>query len=279
MQNNSVKLYIKIFTLILAVVILTVAGNAGSAKEMQATNQINRSNIVKASEKDLIDEVLGLEKKSKEATTEYVSKLGMIHFRALKLEHKLSEINSNKMQIQNAIDNDKLMFIGNSLVEGLRLNNNSNNQFYCKVGISLSGLKSKIYTQIDNADFDVAIIEMGTNELGGWSEDDFKSSYFDLIDHILSNNPSAQVICLSIPPVSANKNNSGTRFNNSNVVKYNNWVEDIATTLDQTTYLDCSDFFGDVLNSNWTGDGIHLSGNIYADWYNYIIDKLGQLYN
>lgn len=272
-------MYIKIFTLILAVVLLTIAGNAGSAKEMQATNQINRSNIVKASEKDLIDEVLGLEKKSKEATTEYVSKLGMIHFRALKLEHKLSEINSNKMQIQNAIDNDKLMFIGNSLVEGLRLNNNSNNQFYCKVGISLSGLKSKIYTQIDNADFDVAIIEMGTNELGGWSEDDFKSSYFDLIDHILSNNPSAQVICLSIPPVSANKNNSGTRFNNSNVVKYNNWVEDIATTLDQTTYLDCSDFFGDVLNSNWTGDGIHLSGNIYADWYNYIIDKLGQLYN
>lgn len=279
MQNNSVKLYIKIFTLILAVVLLTIAGNAGSTKEMQATNQINRSNIVKASEKDLIDEVLGLKKKSKEATTEYVSKLGMIHFRALKLGHKLSEINSNKMQIQNAIDNDKLMFIGNSLVEGLRLNNNSNNQFYCKVGISLSGLKSKIYTQIDNADFDVAIIEMGTNELGGWSEDDFKSSYFDLIDHILSNNPSAQVICLSIPPVSANKNNSGTRFNNSNVVKYNNWVEDIATTLDQTVYIDCSDFFGDVLNSNWTGDGIHLSGNIYADWYNYIIDKLGQLYN
>ena len=132
MQNNSVKLYIKIFTLILAVVILTVAGNAGSAKEMQATNQINRSNIVKASEKDLIDEVLRLEKRSKAATTEYASKLGMIHFRALKLEHKLSEINSNKMQIQNAIDNDKLMFIGNSLVEGLRLNNNSNNQFYCK---------------------------------------------------------------------------------------------------------------------------------------------------
>ena len=73
MQNNSVKLYIKIFTLILAVVLLTIAGNAGSTKEMQATNQINRSNIVKASEKDLIDEVLGLEKKSKEATTEYVS--------------------------------------------------------------------------------------------------------------------------------------------------------------------------------------------------------------
>lgn len=65
MQNNSIKMYIKIFTLILAVVLLTIAGNAGSAKEMQATNQINRSNIVKASEKDLIDEVLGLEKKAR----------------------------------------------------------------------------------------------------------------------------------------------------------------------------------------------------------------------
>lgn len=276
MKNTKIKLYIKIITLTIIVMLFMIAGNAGATTF--TGNDINTGASFGQNKINIRNEVYNIEKNTREVAAVYASKFNIACNNALELAHDRYILEEKQSQIENAIENDRIMFIGNSLVEGLRLNNDSKNQFYCKVGISLNGLQSKIYSQIDNADFDVAIIEMGTNELGSWNSEEFKSSYTDLIDRILSNNPSAQVFCLSIPPLSSSRDTSGGRFNNKNAKTYNSYIESVANSFDQTTFIDCSIFFGDVLNSEWTGDGIHLSGRIYRDWYNWIIETIRNNY-
>lgn len=182
--------------------------------------------------------------------------------------------NKTRIEINNAIDNETILFIGNSLIEGIRISTDTNNKFLCKVGISLNGLKDNIYDKISKSKFDLAIIGMGTNELGGYSKEAFIEGYNELISKIQSTNPDSSIVLLSIPPVSASKSSSGTRFNNKNVKIYNEYIQEIADQQDQIIYLDCTDFFGSELKSSWTGDGIHMSGSIYNDWYNFIINKL-----
>jgi hypothetical protein len=39
-------------------------------------------------------------------------------------------------------------------------------------------------------------------------------------------------------------------------------------------YLDNSEFFGDVLRQEWTRDGLHFHGDVYSNWYDFIIEKI-----
>lgn len=177
---------------------------------------------------------------------------------------------------RNKIDVENLIFVGNSLVEGLRLNSGSDNIFLCKIGISLDGLKSEIYRTLSNYSCDTVVIEMGTNELGYYSENHFKESYQNLIDYIYTINSNSKIICLSIPPVSQSKSNSDSNYNNINVKKYNNYLMEICNQND-LIYIDNNEFFGDVLSKSYTGDGIHLNGTKYKEWYDFIILKLQEL--
>ena len=174
------------------------------------------------------------------------------------------------------IDTDNLVFIGNSLVEGLRIGSNGQNNFICKVGISLDGLKSNYYNKLYNYSCDTVVIGMGTNELGYYDESRFKDSYMDLVNHIRSINSDCTVICLSIPPVSQNKSNSSSYFNNSNVKKYNEFIKELCEE-NNLYFIDNTPFFGEVLSSKWTGDGIHMSGSVYREWYKFVIEKISEL--
>ena len=174
------------------------------------------------------------------------------------------------------IDTNNLIFVGNSLVEGLRLCTRTDNVFLCKVGVSFTGLKSKIYKDLQNYSCDNVVIEMGTNELGYWSEDNFKVGYGDLIDHIRDINADSHIFLVSIPPVSERRSLRDNYYNNENVKKYNGYVQDICTEYD-VYYIDCTDFFGDVLKSSWTSDGMHLYGSKYTEWYDYIVRKISEL--
>lgn len=168
---------------------------------------------------------------------------------------------------------ENILFIGNSLIEGIRLYTTDNNAFICKVGISLSELKSNYFSSISNYSCDTIVIGMGTNELGGYSEETFKQYYNELIDKVYSVNSNAVIYCLSVPPVSQRKSNNSSSFNNTNVKIYSGYIKSICEERG-ITYLDCSEHFGDVLNSNWTGDGIHLSAKQYVNWYNWILTKI-----
>lgn len=174
------------------------------------------------------------------------------------------------------IDTNNLVFVGNSLVEGMRMMSNGQNNFICKVGINLDGLKKGYYNKLYNYDCETVVIGMGTNELGSYSEEKFKNSYMDLVNHIRSINSNSNIICMSIPPVSQNKSNNSSSFNNTNVVKYNGYIQDLCKS-ENLIYIDNTEFFGNVLNSNWTPDGIHLGGKIYRQWYDFVLNKISEL--
>lgn len=166
-------------------------------------------------------------------------------------------------------ENGKVLFVGNSLVQGLEsVNGYENASFLCKKGLSLSGLARMV--DADTGDgFDLAVIEMGSNEMGIWSEEDFVSAYSGILDLI-----QCPVICLSVPPVCEAKSNYGSRVSSANAAETGAWIEGLCENRDDAIYLDCSLFFGQDLDPMMTGDGLHLTGKAYGDWYVWIMDNL-----
>lgn len=162
----------------------------------------------------------------------------------------------------------KLLFIGNSLVVGLK---NDDWPFLCKVGISLPALISDYLPKTKDIEYNTVVVEMGTNELGHYEKDAFISDYSKLLDGL-----HGDVYILSIPPVNEAKSSLKYRasVNNSNVQLYNSWIKELCE--DQgCTYVDCTEFFGESLKSDWTGDGIHLNGSVYSAWYDWILERVG----
>ena len=186
-------------------------------------------------------------------------------------ETKVPEI--EKPVVEEVVKPKNILFVGNSLVEGLKMVSEDDNDFICEVGISLKGLKSNYFDDIAKYPCDVVAIEMGTNELGSYSEVGFKNYYTALIKHIRSINPNSKIICLSIPPVSEYKSNNDELYNNENVSIYNSYIREVCDE-NNVVFFDNTGYFGAVLKKEWTSDGIHLYGSIYRDWYNYLIDKI-----
>lgn len=165
--------------------------------------------------------------------------------------------------------NSDILFIGNSLTEGIRLSTGSNNKFICEVGVSLDGLKlSSMY----DMDFKVVVINMGTNELGVYSEEYFKKSYTKLIQTIQEYNPEARIICCSIPPI-IQQGCYAEQYNNVNSKIYTEYVKTVAKSCN-VEFLDNAVFFGEELSPDWTGDGLHLHGNIYKSWYEFLLEQI-----
>ena len=163
----------------------------------------------------------------------------------------------------------RVLFVGNSLVQGLQsADGYAGSSFICKKGLSLTGL---LYILPDGsgADCDVAVVEMGSNELGLWSEEDFKASYNEALDRL-----SCRAVCLSVPPVCGAKSRYAARVSSENAALCSGWIEDICSGRDDAVYLDCSDFFGEALDPAWTGDGLHLTGDAYQAWHSWIMAEL-----
>ena len=190
-------------------------------------------------------------------------------------EDIVENIEAPTPSVEKQIDVNNLLFVGNSLVSGLDMICTDDNEFIAEVGLTLNKLKKSYFDDIAKHSCDTVVIGMGTNELGSYTEVGFKDYYTDLIEHIRSVNPDSVIICLSIPPVSERKSNNDELFNNSNVVKYNSYIEEICVEND-VIFLDNTGYFGAVLRSDWTSDGIHLYGSIYKDWYNYLIEKISK---
>ena len=163
----------------------------------------------------------------------------------------------------------RILFVGNSLVQGLQSAcDYENASFICKKGVSLPGLLDML-PEDAGSDSDIAVIEMGSNEMGLWSEVDFKASYSEMLGRI-----SCPAVCLSVPPVCEAKSGYAPRVNNDNAALYSGWIRDVCADRGDAVYLDCAGFFGDTLDPGWTGDGLHLTGAVYKSWHGWIMDEL-----
>lgn len=158
------------------------------------------------------------------------------------------------------------LFVGNSLVEGMLLNSDDGFDFRCEVGISLDELNR---TLVLPDGFDCVVVEMGSNELGLWDEASFSSAYEELLSRF-----DVLRFCLSVPPVNESCSRYAPRVNNVNVAEVNGWIRALCERTG-STFVDCEPFFGGELRADWTGDGLHPRPEVYAAWYEWVLDEVG----
>ncbi len=168
---------------------------------------------------------------------------------------------------------EQLLFIGNSLVEGLQAAAGGRHAFLCENGLRLSGVPGKIYPRLGDQNFRTALVELGTNELPDCTKEAFQAGCRALAGEIREANPAASIVFLSIPPVSAARSAAGDGFTNERVRQFNGWLREICTQ--GVVFLDCTAFFGEELDPAMTDSGgIHLTPQGYRDWYAWILEAL-----
>lgn len=175
--------------------------------------------------------------------------------------------------IEDKINTENILFIGNSLICGIDMVTDGHN-FISEVGYTIKSLRTEgYYKYLDTYPLDTVIIELGTNELGWFGEDNFKNEFDILISEIQTRNSNSDIVLMTIPPVSEKRDSTEEHFNNKNVELYNKYLRDIAIKYN-LMLIDTHEIFGDILSPEDTTDGIHLKGDKYKEWYDFIIKKL-----
>ena len=167
------------------------------------------------------------------------------------------------------IEASEIVFIGNSLTYGMELQAKQFSQFVCKGGVTFSTLDT---SPLYDMTFRAAVINMGTNELGGYSESRYKESYRQLILLIQSINPDTIIFCCSVPPI-FETGEYAKQFNNTNAKLYSQYTQEVAEELN-VHYIDNAEFFGEELDRSWSSDGIHFGGTTYKKWYDFLVNKV-----
>jgi len=171
---------------------------------------------------------------------------------------------------------DDILFVGNSLINGIQLTTEGS-EFIAVGGATLQSMReSGKYNEIKNKNFDVVAIGFGTNELGAVTKQTMFNEISILCKEIYKANEDAIIIILSAPPVSAYRDSIGDRINNNNVKEMNKWLKEISFE-QGLYYIDNSEFFGDMLLFEQTGDGVHLKGYLYQEWYSFILEKIEEI--
>ena len=174
---------------------------------------------------------------------------------------------------KNLINTENILFLGNSLIYGID-SVVEEHTFISKIGITIKGLREgNYYEEFKNHPLDTVVIEIGTNELGWFGEKNFKEEFDILITEIKAQNRKSNIILMTIPPVSENRDMTDEYFNNKNVQLYNKYIYDISQTY-ELMVIDTHEIFGDILSPENTDDGIHLKSHNYEEWYDFIIKKI-----
>ena len=176
-------------------------------------------------------------------------------------------------------------FIGDSRTEGLMLNTGLYTaDFFTSVGLMVNEADSKeVVPQPDGSKLTVlealsqksyrrVYVMFGINELGWVSTDLFRQSYVKLIQDIQAVQPQAEIFVQTIFPVSKEKSQSDSIYNNTNVVRFNQEIrtaaEEAGATLVETALL-FDDGSGN-LPADATTDGVHLTTAYYQQWLDYL---------
>ena len=188
-----------------------------------------------------------------------------------------STIPTELVTVKEPINTEKILFIGNSLSVGLDYVDDNKYNFIAKVSATITSTRNEgRYGDIEDVDFETVVIGFGTNELGAWTLDDWITEFEILLNQIYSKNQNASVIIMSPPPLSEVRSNRGDRINNENVKICTEYLKIVAEEFG-VYFLDNAEFFGDTLDSNWTGDGVHLYGTVYKEWLDFIVEKLTKM--
>jgi len=175
-------------------------------------------------------------------------------------------------------------FIGNSLIEGLRLFSGITEcDYYAATSMSVMGVDSVLAVTLDNGSTGTILqgvaqkpyakvyILLGINEIG-CETSYFKEAYGNMLDSIRASQPDADIYIMSLTPVSYYKSSTSDLFNMTRINAYNKALHELAEEK-SCFYLDiCSALAGPdgYLPADVTSDGVHFSAAQYAVWADYL---------
>lgn len=163
-------------------------------------------------------------------------------------------------------------FIGNSLVDGLKLFSGlTSSDYYSKTGLSVSNVKEEILETLGEKNYHKIYIELGINEIT-YETSYFKLLYGEMIDEIRRLEPEADIYIMSLLPVTEEESAMSDSFNNENIMKFNRTLRTLASEKG-CYYLDVYSELVDAngyLPTEVSWDGIHLTADGYGVWENYI---------
>lgn len=118
-------------------------------------------------------------------------------------------------------------------------------------------------------------IMIGINDLLKDDPDDVADRYSRIIQSLQSNTPVTEIFVQSVLPV--NNQKYGSAINNDDVIILNKRIKELAAEYD-VTYIDLFSVLSNEgqLDSEYTVDGIHLTGKAYKVWAHeieHLIDK------
>ena len=169
-------------------------------------------------------------------------------------------------------------FLGNSLVDGLRLYANFKTvDYYCGTSMSVVSAMNSKNVRLNNGTegtqleamaqkrYGKVYIELGINEIGG-SVNNFINNYRAMLDTIRAAQPNADIYIMAITPTSEAK--IGTSFSKERVLMYNEALYNLAAEwgcwyLDDFTPLADSNGY---LPASETWDGVHFVAAKYKVW-------------
>ena len=173
------------------------------------------------------------------------------------------------------------LFIGDSRTEGFMLYSGVRgaeaytarglmvDTYFTSPVVDAGGKKVTVSEAIEaDAPYTRVYIMLGINELG-WAYDSvFISKYENLLDHVRSCMPDAEIIVQSIIPVTAAKSQSDEVYNNENIARYNELIRGMCAKKG-IAFADLVPYFTDAdgaLPEEAAFDGIHLQTSYCERW-------------
>ena len=191
------------------------------------------------------------------------------------------------VSLQERVEDDffsDAAFIGNSLIEGLRLYSGLTTcDFYAATSMSVLGVGSAnaitlnnggsgtIYQGVAQETYGKLYILLGINEIG-YVTSSFKEIYAGMLDTLREIQPDAVIYIMSLTPVSASKSAADPTFSMARVTEYNEALYELAEEKG-CYYIDLIDALSDdagFLPANVTSDGIHFAPDHYKVWLEYL---------
>ena len=177
------------------------------------------------------------------------------------------------------------VFIGDSRTEGFKLYSGLKTaRYYASRGLAVDTVFTEPLIPLDGqtvsvidalraeGDFQKAYIMLGINELGWVSVEAFIDDYAAIIDALREINPDVQIYVQSILPVTREKSETDSIYNNPRIDVFNSYLRDMCQDK-EVYYLDVAEAVRDndgVLPEDAATDGVHLSREYCEKWLAYL---------
>ncbi len=184
-----------------------------------------------------------------------------------------------------------VLFIGDSRTDGLsEYGHLGNADVFADSGLSsytamtkslqISDEDEKEYTLeelLSERQYKLILVMLGINELG-YDRQAAIRKYGELVNRIQELQPEAYLVLEANLHITEAKSEGDDIFNNENINEINEAIHQIAEEKN-LGWLDINELFDDEngnLNTDLSADGAHVLGKYYADWSDWILQKLQQ---